>query len=162
MMLELSGLLKTSPDDPVGRKLNAVFAFSFALISIANQNLIYWLLSFIPNASIAVLAFFLLALVISLTGKKIPGIARALLAFLVIGIVLWLAVNALEYQGSSNYQFVGVISYVINYLVQSGLLAILIIFLLLFLTIYWVVSGGEKKEEKGGEEEKTPIIITSK
>jgi Na+/proline symporter len=162
MILELSSLLKTNPDDPVGRKLNAVFAFSFALISLANQNLIYWLLSFIPNASIAILAFFLLAIVISLMGKNIPGIARALLAFLVIGIILWLAVNALEFQSSSNYQTAGVISYVINYLIQSGLLEIIIIFLLLFLAVYWIIGGKEKKEEKEEDKGGTPIIITSK
>ncbi len=158
MIVELSGLLKTSNDDPVGRKLSALFSFSFALMSLANQNLIIWLLSFIPNASIAVLAFFLLAMMISLAGKKIPGFARALMAFLVIGIILWLAINALEL-GNNSSSIAGSLSYAINYLFQSGLLTIIVIFLILLLIISWVVGGGKEKEK---EEETGPIVVPYK
>ncbi|MCC5447170.1 hypothetical protein [Candidatus Nanobsidianus stetteri] len=77
MILELSNLLKVSPDDDVGRKLNALFSFGFALLSIYNQNLVRWLLSFIPSATIAIIGFTLIVIVLAITNKKIPSWLRA-------------------------------------------------------------------------------------
>ncbi|BBL45856.1 hypothetical protein MJ1_0714 [Nanobdella aerobiophila] len=156
MVLELAGLLKTGPDDEVGRRLNALFALSFALLSIGNQNLIQWLLSFIPNASVAVLGFFLLAMVISISNKKVPGFFRAILGLLVIGIILWLALNALELTPNAGGSSIsGALNYIISYLINSGLLAILIIFVLLGITIFWLVSPSKKEDKK---EEGTQVI----
>ncbi|AMD30028.1 hypothetical protein Nps_03165 [Candidatus Nanopusillus acidilobi] len=166
MLLELSNLLKTSPDDDVGRKLSALFAFGFALLSLYNQNLIKWLVSFIPNATIVIIVFFLLAITLALTNKKVPGVLRAFFAFLIVGIILWLSINSLSITGSSTkssltYYLLGEI----NYLMQSGtlssLLTVLIIFIFLILVMMWAVSGGEKKEEEEGEI-KGPLLVRSR
>jgi MFS family permease len=160
MLLELSNLLKTSPDDDVGRKLSALFSLAFALLSIYNQNLIRWLLLFIPRAGLAIIAFALIVIVLALTNKKIPSWLRAFFAFIVVGIILWLAVNSLSIAGPSSSPFVGLLSYTLNNLIQSGTLQLLIIFAFIFLVVALVV-GGEKKEE---EEERIrgPIILRSR
>jgi len=160
MLLELSNLLKTSPDDAVGRKLSALFAFGFALLSLYNQNLIKWLVSFIPNVTIVIIVFFLLAITLALTNKKVPGVLRAFFAFLIIGIILWLSINSLNITGSSTKSpLTYYLLAEINSLMQSGtlssLLTVLIIFIFLILVIMWAVSGGEKKEEEG--ETKSPL-----
>jgi cbb3-type cytochrome oxidase subunit 3 len=164
MILELSNLLKTGPDDTVGRKLNALFSMGFALLSIYNQNLVRWLLSFIPNATIAIIGFTLIVIVLAVTNKKIPSWLRGLFAFIVIGIILWLAINSLSITGSSSTSspLISLLSYTLNYLMQSGILALLIVFLLIFIVLMWVAGGGEKKEEKKEEKGQTPVIIMSK
>jgi len=164
MLLELSNLLKTSPDDVVGRKLSALFAFGFALLSLYNQNLIKWLVSFIPNVTIVIIAFFLLAITLALTNKKVPGVLRAFFAFLIVGIILWLSINSLNITGSSTKSpLTYYLLAEINSLMQSGtlssLLTVLIIFIFLILVIMWAVSGGEKKEEEGGETKSPSVII---
>jgi len=161
MILELSNLLKVSPDDTVGRKLNALFSFGFALLSIYNQDLVKWLLSFIPSATIAIIGFTLIVIVLSITNKKIPSWLRGLFAFLVIGIILWLAINSLSITGSSSTSspLISILSYTINYLMQSGVLELLIVFGLIFLVLMWIVGGGEKKEEMGEEKGERPIIV---
>jgi cbb3-type cytochrome oxidase subunit 3 len=163
MILELSNLLKVSPDDTVGRKLNALFSFGFALLSIYNQNLVKWLLSFIPSATIVIIGFTLIVIVLAITNKKIPSWLRGFFALLVIGIILWLAINSLSITGSStsSSSLISLLSYILNYLMQSGILALLIMFLLIFLVLMWIAGGGEKKEE---EEERTggPIILRSR
>ena len=164
MLLELSNLLKVSSDDAVGRKLSALFSFGFALLSIYNQNLVKWLLSFIPNATIAIIGFTLIVIVLAITNKKVPGILRALFAFLVVGIILWLAINSLSITGSSSASsspLISLLSYTLNYLMQSGMLELLIIFLLIFIVLMWIAGGGEKKEESGEEESGGPIILRS-
>jgi uncharacterized membrane protein len=166
MILELSNLLKVSPDDTVGRKLNALFSLGFALLSIYNQDLLKWLLSFIPNATLAIIGFSLLVISLALTNKKVPGGLRAFFAFLVVGIILWLAVNSLSITGSSgsssSSSLISLLSYTLNYLMQSGILALLIIFLLIFIVLMWVAGGGEKKEEKREEKVSGPIILRSR
>jgi len=166
MLLELSNLLKTSPDDDVGRKLSALFAFGFALLSLYNQNLIKWLVSFIPNATIVILVFFLLAITLALTNKKVPGVLRAFFAFLIIGIILWLSINSLNIPGSSTkspltYYLLAEINSLMQSGILSSLLAVVAIFLILILVMMWAVGGGEKKEE---EEEKIggPILLRSR
>jgi hypothetical protein len=164
MLLELSNLLKTSPDDVVGRKLSALFAFGFALLSLYNQNLIKWLVSFIPNATIVIIVFFLLAITLALTNKKVPGVLRAFFAFLIIGIILWLSINSLNITGSSTKSpLTYYLLAEINSLMQSGtlssLLTVLIIFIFIILVMMWAVSGGEKKEEEGGETKSPSVII---
>jgi len=162
MLLELSNLLKTSPDDDVGRKLSALFSFSFALLSIYNQNLIKWLLLFIPRAGLAIIAFALIVIVLALTNKKIPSWLRAFFAFIVVGIILWLAVNSLSIANPSagSSPLVGLLSYTLNYLIQSGTLQVLIMIGILLLVIALVV-GGEKKE-KEEERIRGPIILRSR
>ena len=161
MLLELSNLLKVSPDDPVGRKLSALFSLAFALLSIYNQNLIRWLLSFIPPATIAIIGFSLIVIVLALTNKKIPSWLRAFFAFLIVGIILWLAVNSLSIANPSagSSPLVGLLSYTLDYLIQSGTLQVLIILGALLLVIALVI-GGEKKEEE--EKTKGPIILRSR
>jgi cbb3-type cytochrome oxidase subunit 3 len=161
MLLELSNLLKTSPDDDVGRKLNALFSLGFALLSIYNQNLIKWLLLFIPKAGLAIIAFALMVIVLALTNKKIPSWLRAFFAFLVVGIILWLAINSLSIAGSASSPIASLLLFTLNYLMQSGILALLIMFLLIFIVLMWIAGGGEKKEE---EEERIrgPIILRSR
>ena len=162
MLLELSNLLKVSSDDAVGRKLSAIFSFGFALLSIYNQNLVKWLLSFIPNATIAIIGFSLIIIILALTNKKVPGILRAFFAFLVVGIILWLAINSLSIAGSTqSSSLVSLLSYTINYLMQSGILSLLIIFGFIFLVIAALVGGENKTEEK---EEKIggPILLRSR
>jgi len=166
MLLELSNLLKTSPDDAVGRKLSALFAFGFALLSLYNQNLIKWLVSFIPNVTIVIIVFFLLAITLALTNKKVPGVLRAFFAFLIVGIILWLSINSLNITGSSTKSpLTYYLLAEINSLMQSGtlssLLTVLIIFIFLILVIMWAVSGGEKKEEEEGEI-KGPLLVRSR
>ncbi|MFP3256726.1 MAG: hypothetical protein RXO36_02870, partial [Candidatus Nanopusillus acidilobi] len=144
MLLELSNLLKTSPDDAVGRKLSALFAFGFALLSLYNQNLIKWLVSFIPNATIVILVFFLLAITLALTNKKVPGVLRAFFAFLIVGIILWLSINSLNITGSSTKSpLTYYLLAEINSLMQSGtlssLLIVVTIFLILILVMMWAV-----------------------
>jgi len=162
MILELSNLLKTGPDDTVGRKLNALFSIGFALLSIYNQNLVKWLLSFIPSATIAIIGFTLIVIILALTNKKVPGILRAFFAFLVVGIILWLAINSLSITGSTqSSSLVSLLSYTLNYLMQSGILALLIMFGFIFLVLMALVGGGKKteeKEEKGGG----PILLRSR
>jgi DNA integrity scanning protein DisA with diadenylate cyclase activity len=159
MILELSNLLKVSPDDTVGRKLNALFSFGFALLSIYNQNLVKWLLSFIPSATIVIIGFTLIVIVLAITNKKIPSWLRGFFALLVVGIILWLAINSLSITGSSSTSsssLTSLLSYILNYLMQSGILALLIMFLLIFLVLMWLAGGGEKKEE---EENRGQITI---
>jgi hypothetical protein len=160
MLLELSNLLKTSPDDDVGRKLNALFSLGFALLSIYNQNLVKWLLLFIPKAGLAIIAFALMVIVLALTNKKIPSWLRAFFAFIVVGIILWLAVNSLSIANPSagSSPLVGLLSYTLNYLIQSHILELLIMFGAILLVIA-VLVGGEKKEE---EKIKGPIILRSR
>jgi cbb3-type cytochrome oxidase subunit 3 len=165
MLLELSNLLKTSPDDAVGRKLSALFAFGFALLSLYNQNLIKWLVSFIPNATIIILVFFLLAITLALTNKKIPGVLRAFFAFLIIGIILWLSINSLNITGSSTkspltYYLLAEINSLMQSSKLSSLLTVAAIFLFLILVMMWAVSGGEKKEEEG--ENKDQLLLEFK
>jgi len=154
MILELSNLLKVSPDDTVGRKLNALFSFGFALLSIYNQNLVKWLLSFIPSATIVIIGFTLIVIVLAITNKKIPSWLSGLFALLVVGIILWLAINSLSITGpssASSSSLISLLSYILNYLMQSGILALLIMFVLIFLVLMWLVGGGEKKEEEENE-----------
>ena len=164
MILELSNLLKVSPDDTVGRKLNALFSIGFALLSIYNQNLVKWLLSFIPNATIAIIGFTLIVIILTITNKKIPSWLRGLFALLVVGIILWLAINSLIIINPSagSSQLASLLSYTLNYLMQSGILALLIVFLLIFLVLMWIAGGGEKKEERGEEKSGGPIILRSR
>ncbi|MFP3167333.1 MAG: hypothetical protein RXQ68_02835, partial [Candidatus Nanopusillus sp.] len=165
MILELSNLLKTSPDDTVGRKLNALFSLGFALLSIYNQNLVRWLLSFIPNATIAIIGFTLIVIVLTITNKKIPSWLRAFFAFLVVGIILWLAINSLSITGSSSSSsssLISLLSYTINYLMQSGILELLIMFGFIFLVLMWLAGGGEKKEEKKEEKSGGQIYVIPK
>jgi len=164
MILELSNLLKVSPDDTVGRKLNALFSLGFALLSIYNQNLVRWLLSFIPSATIAIIGFTLIVIVLAITNKKVPGILRAFFAFLVVGIILWLAINSLSITGSSasSSSLISLLSYTLNYLMQSGILALLIIFLLIFIVLMWIAGGGEKKTEEKEEKIGGPILLRSR
>jgi len=165
MILELSNLLKVSPDDTVGRKLNALFSLGFALLSIYNQNLVIWLLSFIPSATIAIIGFTLIVIVLAITNKKVPGILRAFFAFLVVGIILWLAINSLSITGSSSASsssLISLLSYTLNYLMQSGILALLIIFLLIFIVLMWIAGGGEKKTEEKEEKIGGPILLRSR
>jgi cbb3-type cytochrome oxidase subunit 3 len=163
MLLELSNLLKVSPDDPVGRKLSALFSLAFALLSIYNQDLLKWLLSFIPNATLAVIGFSLLVIALALTNKKVPSGLRAFFAFLVVGIMLWLAVNSLSIANPSagSSPLVGLLSYTLDYLMQSGMLALLIMFGIILLVIMWV-AGGEKKNEKEEEKIGGPILLRSR
>jgi len=162
MLLELSNLLKTSPDDDVGRKLSALFSLAFALLSIYNQNLIRWLLLFIPRAGLAIIAFALIVIVLALTNKKIPSWLRAFFAFIVVGIILWLAVNSLSIANPSaaSSPLVGSLSYILNYLIQSGTLQVLIMIGILLLVVVWLI-GGEKKE-KEEERIRGPIILRSR
>jgi len=164
MILELSNLLKTGPDDTVGRKLNALFSIGFALLSIYNQNLVKWLLSFIPSATIAIIGFTLIVIVLAITNKKIPSWLSALFTFLVVGIILWLAVNSLIIINPSagSSQLTSLLSYTLNYLMQSGILALLIVFLLIFIVLMWIAGGGEKKDERGEEKSERPIILMSR
>jgi cbb3-type cytochrome oxidase subunit 3 len=162
MILELSNLLKVSPDDTVGRKLNALFSFGFALLSIYNQNLVKWLLSFIPSATIVIIGFTLIVIVLAITNKKIPSWLSGLFALLVVGIILWLAINSLSITGSASSPVVSLLSYTLNYLMQSGILALLIMFLLIFLVLMWIAGGGEKKEEEKEERGQTPVVIMSR
>jgi len=153
MLLELSNLLKVSPDDAVGRKLSALFSLGFALLSIYNQNLIIWLLSFIPKATLVIIGFSLLAIVLAFTNKKIPGGLRAFFAFLVVGIILWLAMNSLSMSESSSAASSPLISLllrILENLMQSGMLALLVIFGLVFLVIMWVVGGDKKSGSNEG------------
>jgi len=161
MLLELSNLLKVSPDDVVGRKLSALFSLAFALLSIYNQNLVRWLLLFIPKASLAIIAFSLMVIVLALTNKKIPSWLRAFFAFIIVGIILWLAINSLSITGSSaaSSPLISLLSSILDSLMQSGMLALLIIFGFIFIVVMLVV-GGEKKEEE--EKIKGPIILRSK
>jgi len=162
MLLELSNLLKVSPDDTVGRKLSALFSLGFALLSMYNQDLIKWLLSFIPKATLAIIGFSLLVITLVFTNKKIPGGLRVFFAFLVVGIILWLAMNSLSISGSSSPSpLVSLLLYQLDYLMQSGMLALLIIFGLIFLAIIWIV-GGEKKEEEKEEKIRGPILLRSR
>jgi hypothetical protein len=164
MLLELSNLLKVSSDDPVGRKLSALFSIGFAILSIYNQDLLKWLLSFIPKATIAVIGFSLLVIALALTNKKVPSGLRAFFAFLVVGIILWLAINSLSITGSSSEAsspLISLLSYTLDYLMQSGMLALLIIFGFILVVVMLVV-GGEKKEEKGKEEFRGPILLRSR
>jgi DNA integrity scanning protein DisA with diadenylate cyclase activity len=162
MILELSNLLKVSPDDTVGRKLNALFSFGFALLSIYNQNLVKWLLSFIPSATIVIIGFTLIVIVLAITNKKIPSWLSGLFALLVVGIILWLAINSLSITGSASSPVVSLLSYTLNYLMQSGILALLIMFLVIFLVLMWIAGGGEKKEEEKEERGQTPVVIMSR
>ncbi len=152
MLLELSNLLKVSPDDAVGRKLSALFSLGFALLSIYNQDLIIWLLSFIPKATLVIIGFSLLAIVLAFTNKKIPGGLRAFFAFLVVGIILWLAMNSLSISGSSSSSLplIPLLLSILEYLMQSGMLALLVIFGLVFLVIIWVVGGDKKSGSDEG------------
>ncbi len=153
MLLELSNLLKVSPDDTVGRKLSALFSLGFALLSIYNQDLIIWLLSFIPKATLIIIGFSLLAIVLAFTNKKIPGGLRAFFAFLVVGIILWLAMNSLSISGSSSAASSPLISLLLSILenlMDSGMLALLVIFGLVFLVIMWVVGGDKKSGSDEG------------
>jgi len=163
MLLELSNLLKVSPDDTVGRKLSALFSLAFALLSIYNQDLIKWLLSFIPSATLAIIGFSLLVIALALTNKKVPSGLRAFFAFLVVGIMLWLAVNSLSIANPSaaSSPLVGLLSDILDYLMQSDMLALLIMFGFIFIVLMWV-TGGEKKEEKEGEKVPGPILLRSK
>jgi len=163
MLLELSNLLKVSPDDTVGRKLSALFSLAFALLSIYNQDLIKWLLSFIPSATLAVIGFSLLVIALALTNKKVPSGLRAFFAFLVVGIMLWLAVNSLSIANPSatSSPLVGLLSDILDYLMQSGMLALLIMFGIILVVMMWI-AGGEKKEEKEGEKVPGPILLRSK
>jgi len=163
MLLELSNLLKVSSDDAVGRKLSAIFSFGFALLSIYNQNLVKWLLSFIPNATIAIIGFTLIVIVLAITNKKVPGILRAFFAFLVVGIILWLAINSLSITGSTQSSpLTPLLSYTLNYLMQSGILTLLIMFLLIFIVLMWIAGGGEKKTEEEEEKIGGPILLRSR
>jgi len=162
MILELSNLLKVSSDDAVGRKLNALFSFGFALLSIYNQNLVKWLLSFIPGATIAIIGFTLIVIVLAITNKKVPGILRAFFAFLVVGIILWLAINSLSITGSTQSSpLTSLLSYTLNYLMQSGILVLLIMFGFIFLVMMALV-GGEKKTEEKEEKNGGPILLRSR
>jgi len=162
MILELSNLLKVSPDDTVGRKLNALFSFGFALLSIYNQNLVKWLLSFIPSATIVIIGFTLIVIVLAITNKKIPSWLSGLFALLVVGIILWLAINSLSIAGSASSPIASLLLFTLNYLMQSGILALLIMFLLIFLVLMWIAGGGEKKEEEKEERGQTPVVIISR
>lgn len=162
MILELSNLLKVSPDDTVGRKLNALFSFGFALLSIYNQNLVKWLLSFIPSATIVIIGFTLIVIVLAITNKKIPSWLSGLFALLVVGIILWLAINSLSIAGSASSPIASLLLFTLNYLMQSGILALLIMFLLILLVLMWIAGGGEKKEEEKEERGQTPVVIISR
>ncbi|MCC5447169.1 hypothetical protein [Candidatus Nanobsidianus stetteri] len=82
-------------------------------------------------------------------------------AFLIVGIILWLAINSLSIAGSTSSPIVSLLLFTLNYLMQSGILALLIMFVLIFMVLMWIVGGGEKEEE---EEEGTggPIILRSR
>ncbi len=70
MLLEVSGVFKKGANDTIGTKINAAFAFGYALMAMANEQIINWFTTFIPNASFLLLVFMLFAIALALL---VPG-----------------------------------------------------------------------------------------
>jgi len=145
LLLEITNVFKRDENDLVGRRINIIFSFGFALTSIGNVDLTRWLMYLIPNASIWVLGVFLFILALGIASSKIemPRWFRGAISLVVIGAITVIAANALL--GETG----GLSTGPIDYSVLSTAATILIIFAIILAVIAWLTS---EPKEKGQEE----------
>jgi len=145
LLLEITNMFKRDENDIVGRRLNVLFSFGFALTAISNPDLANWLAYLIPNASIWILGIFLfiLALGIAMSKIEMPRWLRGAISLIVIGAITVIAANALI--GGTETR--GISLGPIDYSILSTAATILVIFAIIIAVIAWVTS--EPKEEKG-------------
>jgi len=148
LLLEITNVFKRDENDIIGRRINVVFSFGFALTSISNTEVISWLFYLIPNASIWILGIFLFILALGIASSKVemPRWLRGAIALIIIGAITVIAANAAlgEYGNISLGP--------IDYSILSTAAAILIIFAIIIAVIAWVTSGAkeEGKETQAG------------
>lgn len=144
LLLEITNVFKRSENDVIGRRVNIVFSFGFALTAIGNPDLMNWMIYLIPNATIWILGVFLFVLALGIAASQIemPRWLRGAISLIVIGAITVIAANAVI--GGAGGISVGPI----DYSIISTAATILIIFAIIIAVIAWVTS---EPKEKGQE-----------
>ncbi len=148
LLLEITGIFKTDENDIVGRKVNILFSFGFALTTLSNKDIVAWMSYLIPNATIWILGVFLFILSLGIAMAKItmPRWLRGAISLIVIGAIIVIAANAIL-GGSGG---AGVSIGPIDYSTLSTLTVLLVIFAILIAIIAWATSGGSSEESSKG------------
>jgi len=144
LLLEITNVFKRSEDDLVGRRIDIVFSFGFAITSIGNVDLVKWLIYLIPNASIWVLGVFLFILALGIASSKIemPRWFRGAVSLIVIGAITVIAASAVT--GNIGNINLGPI----DYSIISTAATILVIFAIILAVIAWVTSEPKEKNQE--------------
>lgn len=138
-IVDFSGIFKTAQDDKIGKKIGVLFSVSFAFIALAHQELIKWLLGFLPPAALVILSFVLALLAISLysKGPSFPNWLRGLIGLFIILVMLVLAANSInpvEFGGTQSF------GSILLLFLNSGLLWVVVFFGVLIAVIMWATK----------------------
>ena len=145
LLLESSGLLTKDNNDKTGKKLHALFSFGFALMAIAHQELIKWLLFLIPNATVFILALFLFAVAMALLvmPSKMQGYMKGFIYLIALLVIIILAAEGVGVSGSPVSDIVTALHGVL-----TDLIGIVVIIIMFFVLLWWIGKGGENQIPK--------------
>lgn len=149
LLLEVTGLFKKGEDDVVGKKVHIILSLGFALTALGNKTVVFWMSALIPQATIWLLAIFLLILVLGLIFRentKISSTYRGILSLIVISSILVIAANVLARRPGMFMDF-------IDYSLLASISAVIIIFSIIVAIAVWL-SSGESSSESSSKSEK--------
>ena len=156
LLLEAGGVLKKDNNDVVGTRLHVAFAFGFALMAAAHQDVIAWIAFLVPSASVWILALFLFVVAMALFGgtrKDVPGWFRGIIFLVSFVVILVLA----AYATSARSLQIGVAGDLANAILQyisADIIVLLVIVALFIVLVKWVTSPS-RQEEAGGNNTRT-------
>lgn len=151
LITDYTQILKKDENDTIGKRLTIVFSFAFAWLSLANQQLITYLISFLPNAAFWILSILLFIMVLGLYSKSesvIPSWVKGLAFLIAVFVVIIIALNGLGLNFGSG---AGANSLdILGFLINTGLIYIIIFFILIIAIVAWMTSPTTKGPGSGG------------
>lgn len=152
LITDYTKILKENDNDTIGKRLTIVFSFAFSWLALANQQLVVYLINFLPNAAFWLLAILLFIMVLGLYRKsesQIPDWIKGLAFLIAVLVMIALAINALGIvSGPSASSFD-----ILGFIIDSGLIYVIIMFVILIAIMAWMTSPGKSSEESSGETE---------
>jgi len=148
LLLEAGNILKTDDKDILGTRLHIAFALGFALMALANQEIITWMMVLVPSASVWILALFLFTVAIAMFGgkrKEVPGWMRGVIFLVSFVVIIVLAAYAATYSLETGIG-AEIANAVLQY-ISADIIVLLVIVALFIFLVKWLVSGKEEKTE---------------
>lgn len=145
LLLEVTALFKRDDEDVIGRRVHILLSMGFALTALGNRVVIAWMSALIPQATIWLLAIFLLILVLGLVFRgdiKISSWFRGALALIVISSIIVIAANIVTGRAELSANF-------IDYSLLSSFSAVIIIFAIILAIAVWLSSGDSSSKSEG-------------